>query len=172
MVKRDDPFTPQVARGKRAKPYFSPANSPLRSPVVNAANVGSPLVSGLARAAASMSKSGSGLINELTPQKADSALRQKRVTEAMLSPAVEASPKASPFVQKNRRAAALASFGALQSTVSTAPPPLNPPKLTVEQMNKTFEEWMRIAADNVKKRFMFLENQCQELVECGLDRLL
>lgn len=53
-------------------------------------------------------------------------------------------------------------------------------RLTAEQRNKMFEEWMKIAADNVppacqplqSANTVGVENQCQEQLECGLDRLL
>ncbi len=90
-------------------------------------------------------------------------LRQKRKERAtnLLSPVVGSSPKAAPPQNLSSKSIKRSTSGTLvctpvASVISSeiASRPIHSsngkPKMTAEQMNKVFEEWIKIAADNVK----------------------
>jgi len=153
--KREDPFTPIVTRGKKLKDYASPTNkTPLRNVVAvdenckrNKSSVSTPLA-----ANRSFSSSNATLPNddeeERKTNRAAIANRKKQLKTNILSPAVEASPKAAlPTSVGRLRGTQNAPIGMNVQLNGAAPPQ---PKMTIEQRNKVFEEWMKIAADNVR----------------------
>lgn len=157
------PITPSPSRKqpeKRLKDYASPIRvpplkvaTPLRN-VTTADNVDKPIAMPT-----------SPLV--LTPK----AANVKKID--LKSPALGISPRAQPPTLQSPLALGNSPLAkarpqpiAKKTQLST-----KPSKPTLEQMNNAFEEWMRIAADNVIL-LLILENQLEEHVEFCFDRLL
>lgn len=68
-------------------------------------------------------------------------LRSKKKAAILMSPAPGISPKAAPLSYHSPAAQKMLSHSPSLSTLSNQ-------KVSMEQMNRSFEEWMRIAADN------------------------
>lgn len=137
-VKRDDPFTPVVAKGKKQRDYASPIvnRTPLRSCAGSMEALNDPIQQ-------------PNFLEYQVPLKGENPT--KRAHAAFQSPVVGPSPKAfplgsSPYVNSSSHK----SPRSLSTANPLALPPQSNAKLSVEQMNKTFEEWIKIAADNVK----------------------
>lgn len=132
MLKRDDPFTPQTRRGKRVKDHASPAvKTPLRN-MHSAENVAvnmTPIVN-----------------HEISDNRHKQEQRQKRAqlvkkksSAELLSPAPGISPRAAPVLVNSPALRHSPSLSTLNTTGQ---------KMSIEQMTRSFDEWMRIAADN------------------------
>lgn len=136
MLKREDPFTPQPQRIKKTKDYVSPVvKTPLRN-MLSAENVANaepipPIVD----------------TQRHQQQRRKRALLSRKRSEAdLLSPAPGISPKAAPLsIHSPLNVAHSSKLRHSPSTISTT---LNNQKLSIEQMTRSFDEWMRIAADN------------------------
>lgn len=102
---------------------------------------------------------------ELVSRRDDLVQKRKSKKTALLSPVVGSSPRAAPpqslLDSKGRKTSAsggsigggsmpVASVIASEMAARPLPGSSNQkPKMTAEQMNKVFEEWIKIAADNV-----------------------
>ena len=43
------------------------------------------------------------------------------------------------------------------------------PLLSAQELKNSFDEWMKIAADNVRHTSKYAENQCKQQLELGID---
>lgn len=178
--KRDDPFTPDPKRGihsKKMKEYVSPApRTPLRNVVTpesgsRLANVttgrgGEEMTSSMLMSA-SRSRMASTSLESLNDDEEERRIRRQDVVRTkrehknkLLSPAPGSSPKANlprsikvNGTPKSHLGTPVASV--IASDLASRPFPsssANRPKLTAEQRSRMFEDWMKIAADNVQIR--------------------
>lgn len=200
--KREDPFTPDPKRGvqtKKMKEYMSPVpKTPLRNVMTPERN-GNVVHSSSKKPAAEIagllgSTSRSRLATSIEAMnddeqekllKREEKVQQKRDRKTrLMSPVVGSSPKAAPpqtlsgtkALQRSTSGNALGNtpVASLIASEIAAKPLLSSgkPKMTAEQMNKVFEEWIKIASDNVPlysrpifKTFGFVENQLEEYLE-------
>lgn len=140
MLKREDPFTPQPRRGKKIRDYASPiVKTPLRN-MLSAENIASKAIE--------------SNVNNVMEQQAKrtraALLRGATKKAALLSPAPGISPRAAPLSMNSPAAATvLRNSPSLLTLNGNAPPPTRPHhQMSMAEMNRAFEEWMRIAADN------------------------
>lgn len=140
MLKRDDPFTPQPRQGKKLKDHASPlSKTPLRN-MMSAENMAVEAARSEVRQEVHLEKQRSRAAALLS--------RRKDHRAQLLSPSSGKSPKAVPLPMDSPAAAkALLPTNARPVSSPHASSPRSNPK-SVEQMNRSFEEWMRIAADN------------------------
>lgn len=178
--KREDPFTPDPKRGvytKKMKEYMSPIpKTPLRNVMTPERN-GNVFHSSSKKPAAEIagllgSASRSRLassIEVLNDDKQEKLLKREENVQQrrdrktrLMSPVVGSSPKAAPpqtlsgkkAMQKSSSGNALGNtpIASVIASEAAAKPLLSSgkPKMTAEQMNKVFEEWIKIASDNVR----------------------
>lgn len=191
---------------KKMKEYVSPAQpkTPLRNVMTpDQSGSGAVVQSTSKRPAAGMPQGGSlsrsRLVTSMESLNDDEMERRAKREELtkkrrdrktdLLSPVVGSSPKASlPQSFSGSRKGARTAGGnsgntplgtVLSSEMAARPLPGSgaKPKMTAEQMNKVFEEWIKIAADNVSDGarmwpYACVENQLEEHLEPGPDRLL
>lgn len=177
--KREDPFTPDPKRGldmKKMKEYTSPVpKTPLRNVLTPERNgvKHSSVLKEAAEILGSASKLRQSLSFEnmkdemdddkrILVKKEDAAKRRRERKHNLMSPVVGSSPKAA-LPQSVGAKSSLKKSTSGEMLVSTpiasviagdiANRPLHgsgtKPKMTAEQMNRVFEEWIKIAADNV-----------------------
>lgn len=197
MLKRaHPPFTPEStavahsAASKKNREYQSPLLN--KTPLRNVIRERGGMVGGDAAGRSPAGTGGSPLTNnddiaERRQHRVALVAQQRRMKKAIMSPAT-ITPKANPPSGMTPRKNTTPSLGAggagTPSAINvklaaTAAAGGIQQRLTVEQRNKMFEEWIKIAADNVPlapcqslKRLtktIDVENQRQEQLECSLD---
>jgi hypothetical protein len=90
--------------------------------------------------------------------------KRANIDSQLLSPSPLTSPKGIRSNLQSPAAGRLINFSssAQSSPLLSKVQPAAVPQVSREQMNKLFDEWIKIAADNVTKRFrIYLENQCK-----------
>lgn len=155
VQKRGNPFTPEPAGIgksdlKKGREYASPLRTPLRNAVrASTLEGGSPLCS---TPGTPLNDDG----DERLKHRAALVNNRKQMKKTLLSPALNTTPKANPPSSLAKLKNITLRVGnspltptAIQSNPAKLAVPQAAPKLTVEQRNKMFEEWMKIAADNV-----------------------
>lgn len=175
MFKRDLPFTPEPVTTtglKKNREYSSPLN---RTPLRNV------LPSGKSALAEEVRNAPRTPINddigEKRAHRAAIAQSRRQLKKNLLSPAIKTTPKANPPSLRTPQPTGTPLTPSLIRVETAAVKPVAAPVLTAEQRNKMFEEWMKIAADNVQfstsswliRVFGRVENQCQEQLERGID---
>lgn len=178
--KRDDPFTPDPKRGihaKKMKEYVSPApRTPLRNVVtpefgsrlakVTTTRGGDENPPAFLMMSASRSRMASTSLESLNDDDEEKRLKRQDVARTkreqknkLLSPALGSSPKANyPRTTLKVNGTPKSQLGTpvanvIASDLASRPLPCssaNRPKLTAEQRSRMFEDWMKIAADNVR----------------------
>lgn len=156
MLKRDLPNTPIVSRSplitqdrKRFRDYASPITTKDKGrgkPVVT--NNSTPL-----RKQTSYDDVQESNINDDQQEKREKRAvilqRKKTVKATLLSPAAHASPKASAPTKLTLTPRSAAIHSAINRPLSTSEPPNIPiENISVAQMSKNFEDWIKAAADN------------------------
>ena len=154
MKKRQDPCTPEARLDKKQREYASPkpAVPPMRTLLRNPST---------APAAPSPLAHPHHISNtnddegEKRRNRAVMLRKKKQIKHAIMSPVVVSSPKAVPPASM---AASRQQLGTPRSNLAVNRPLSNAeiPKLSAEQISKTFEDWMRIAADNVASTALLL----------------
>lgn len=134
MLKRGNPFTPSPAvTGKKTREYNSPLRTPLRN-VTGKNDKDEPQTP----------------LNdddgERRRNRAAMVQNRRQAKKELMSPAI-GTPKANPPSILTPKAGTPLTPSVIMTDLANKP--MAAPKLTVEQRNKMFEEWMKIAADNV-----------------------
>lgn len=148
MLKRGHPFTPEPAAAagvKKNREYSSPLN---RTPLRNVLPSGKSALAEEARNPPHTPLNDD--VRERRAHRAAIAQSRRQMKKNLLSPAVKTTPKANPPTRVTPRTGGTP-LTPSAIRVETAKP-VAAPALTAEQRNKMFEEWMKIAADNVQTR--------------------
>lgn len=154
MLKRGNPFTPSPAVvGKKTREYASPT---VRTPLRNVTGGKEGLVEEVRNPPRTPLNDDE---SERRRNRSEIAKNRKQTKKTLMSPAVS-TPRANPPSMLTPKGATPLTPSAIIADVAIKP--VAAPKLTAEQRNKMFEEWMKIAADNVSIfqicRLIFVEN--------------
>jgi len=136
MLKRGHPFTPEPAAiQKKNREYHSPlAKTPLRNVTQQQkSSPGTPL---------------NDDARERRQHRNQLADQRRQMKKIIMSPAT-VTPKANPVKTLTPLRATPVTPSAINPKVA-GQPGVQMPKLTPEQRNKMFEEWMKIASENVR----------------------
>ncbi|PJF18021.1 Condensin complex subunit 2 [Paramicrosporidium saccamoebae] len=140
MLKRGNPFTPSPAVvGKKTREYASPT---VRTPLRNVTGGKEGLVEETRNPPRTPLNDDEG---ERRRNRTEIAKNRKQTKKTLMSPAVS-TPRANPPSMLTPKGATPLTPSAIMADIAIKP--VAAPKLTAEQRNKMFEEWMKIAADN------------------------
>lgn len=149
LVKRGHPFTPEPPSGgkKKTREYVSPVvRTPLRNVSASGGAQG-PAPSPLPSQTHTPVNDDEG---ERRQNRVAIVAKRRNIKQTILSPALPATPKARPSALHAPAKATPVTPSAINAEVARKP--LAVAKLSVEQRNRIFEDWMKIAADNVGPR--------------------